>query len=68
VTIAGGYDAWPPGRRFPRPGHVRITYHPLAYPTAGRDPRDAARDLAERTRTVIAEALAARRVPAPGVG
>ena len=63
VTIAGGYEAWPPGRPLPRPGTVTITYHPLAYPDAGRDAREAARDLAERTRAVIAESLPARPSP-----
>jgi 1-acyl-sn-glycerol-3-phosphate acyltransferase len=28
VTIAGAWEAWPPHRRWPRPGRVRITYHP----------------------------------------
>ena len=27
VTIVGAFDAWPTGRRFPRPGRVTITYH-----------------------------------------
>lgn len=27
VTIAGAFEAWPPTRRLPRPGRVRITYH-----------------------------------------
>jgi 1-acyl-sn-glycerol-3-phosphate acyltransferase len=57
VTIAGGDAAWPPGRTLPRPGHVTITYHPLLYADAGQDPREAARDLAIRTRTVIVETL-----------
>lgn len=60
VTIAGGHEAWPPGRPLPRPGTITITYHPLAYPDAGRDAREAARDLAERTRAVIAASLPAR--------
>jgi 1-acyl-sn-glycerol-3-phosphate acyltransferase len=28
VTIAGAFEAWPPSRRLPRPGRVRVTYHP----------------------------------------
>jgi 1-acyl-sn-glycerol-3-phosphate acyltransferase len=28
VTIVGAFEAWPVGRRFPRPGRVTITYHP----------------------------------------
>ncbi|MGH7318935.1 MAG: lysophospholipid acyltransferase family protein [Candidatus Rokuibacteriota bacterium] len=27
VAIAGGFEAWPVGRRLPRPGHITITYH-----------------------------------------
>lgn len=60
VSIAGGHDAWPPGRALPGRGRVTITYHPLAYPDASRDPREGARDLAERTREVILRSLAAR--------
>jgi len=63
VTIAGGHEAWPPGRPLPRPGTITITYHPLAYPDTGRDAREAARDLGERTRSVIAESLPARPSP-----
>lgn len=53
VTIAGGHASWPPGRPLPRPGNMTITYHPLVYPDARRDARDAAQDLADRTRAVI---------------
>jgi 1-acyl-sn-glycerol-3-phosphate acyltransferase len=56
VTITGGHESWPPGRALPGRGHMTITYHPLIYPDAGRDPRGAARDLAERTRAAIAGA------------
>jgi hypothetical protein len=38
---------------------MTITYHPLVRPEADGDPREAARDLAERTRAVIATSLAA---------
>jgi 1-acyl-sn-glycerol-3-phosphate acyltransferase len=27
VTIAGAFEAWPVGRRLPRPGRITITYH-----------------------------------------
>lgn len=27
VTIAGAFEAWPTGRRLPRPGRITITYH-----------------------------------------
>ena len=29
VTIKGGNRVWPQGWRFPRPGKVVVTYHPL---------------------------------------
>jgi 1-acyl-sn-glycerol-3-phosphate acyltransferase len=53
VTIAGGHESWPPGRTLPRRASMTITYHPLVYPDADRDARDAARQLAELTRAVI---------------
>jgi 1-acyl-sn-glycerol-3-phosphate acyltransferase len=57
VTIAGGHEAWPPGRSLPRPGRIAITYHPPLVVEAAADPRAAARDLAARARAVIASAL-----------
>lgn len=57
VTIAGGHSAWPPARRLPRPGRLVITYHPLAYPDRALGLREAARDLAHRTRAAITSAL-----------
>lgn len=63
VTISGGHASWPPGRPLPRPGTMTITYHPLVYPDAGRDPRDAATALAERTRAVIVGVPAAPTTP-----
>ena len=59
VTIVGGHASWPPGRALPRPASMTITYHPLVYPDGGGDPRDVARELAERTRAVIASATSA---------
>lgn len=53
VTIAGGHASWPPGRPLPRPARMTVTYHPLVYPDAGADTRQAARQLAERTRAAI---------------
>ena len=53
VTIAGGHEAWPPGRALPRPGTMTITYHPLVYPSADGEARTAARELAEQTRAAI---------------
>ncbi len=57
VTIAGGHASWPPGRLMPRPRPITITYHPLLSPEPGVAPRDAARQLAERTRAAIVDAL-----------
>ena len=57
VTITGGHESWPPGRRLPRRGRITITYHPPLSIDATADPRAAARDLAERARAVIASAL-----------
>jgi 1-acyl-sn-glycerol-3-phosphate acyltransferase len=57
VTIEGGHASWPPGRILPRPGRMKITYHPLVKPDAALEPREAAGDLARRTRSVIAAAL-----------
>jgi 1-acyl-sn-glycerol-3-phosphate acyltransferase len=59
VAIAGGHASWPCGRLLPRPGRMTITYHPLVHPETGGDPREAARDLADRTRGAIVRSLAA---------
>ena len=59
VTIVGGHASWPPGRPLPRPASMTITYHPLVYPAIVADARDAARELADRTRAVIAGAAPA---------
>lgn len=61
VTIAGGHAVWPPGRIFPRPGRITITFHPPLFPDPSLEPREAARRLLEATREAIASALA----PAP---
>jgi len=57
VTIAGGHESWPPGRVFPRPGRISITYHPPLEPDPALAPREAASALAQRTRAVITGAL-----------
>jgi 1-acyl-sn-glycerol-3-phosphate acyltransferase len=57
VTIDGGYRAWPPGRWLPRRAPITITYHPRLSADAALEPREAARDLAMRTRTAIVSAL-----------
>jgi 1-acyl-sn-glycerol-3-phosphate acyltransferase len=61
VTITGGYASWPPGRALPRPGRIRITYHPPLHPDPALEPRQAARDLAARAFETIKRALDAAR-------
>ena len=56
VTIAGGYESWPPGETLPRRGRISITYHPLVTPDPNADSRTVARDLMERTRAAILSA------------
>lgn len=57
VTIDGGTRSWPPGRVLPRPGAIRITYHPLIRPDLALEPRRAAHELARQARDVIVGAL-----------
>ena len=57
VTITGAWQAWPPGRRLPRPGRITITYHPVEHPKRAGDAREAARDLRNRVAAAIASAL-----------
>jgi len=54
VTIHGGTESWPPGRLLPRPGNLRIVYHPLIHSDRSLEPRRAALDLAHRARELIA--------------
>lgn len=64
VTIDGGTRSWPPGRLLPRPGAIRITYHPLLRPDPTLEPRRAAVELARQTRDAIAGALGQAAVAA----
>jgi 1-acyl-sn-glycerol-3-phosphate acyltransferase len=61
VTIVGGDRAWPPGRVLPRPRRITITYHPVLHAAPAQDSREAARDLAARTRAAIVSAMPAAR-------
>jgi 1-acyl-sn-glycerol-3-phosphate acyltransferase len=61
VTIHGGTQSWPPGRLLPKPGNLRITYHPLLHSDRALEPRQAAVDLARRVRGLIAETLTPAR-------
>ena len=68
VTIAGGFEVWPAGRRHPRSGRITITYHA---PVTAKDlpsdaPRRARPDLmAELVRGRIEGALRAARPRSP---
>jgi 1-acyl-sn-glycerol-3-phosphate acyltransferase len=68
VTIAGAFEAWPKGRRLPRPGAVTVTYHPpidaSVLPPADR--RDQPALMMALVRDRIAAALPAE-AGAPGV-
>jgi 1-acyl-sn-glycerol-3-phosphate acyltransferase len=57
VSIAGGWESWPPGRRLPRRGRITITYHAPERPMRGASPRDAAQDLRDRTVAAIRSGL-----------
>ena len=57
VTISGAWETWPSTQTLPRRGRVTITYHPLERAVRGGDPREAARDLCDRTVAAIASAL-----------
>ena len=50
VTIIGGHESWPPGRRLPRPGRLTIVYHPVIAPPEDPDVKGAARDRPARAR------------------
>ncbi len=67
VTIAGGHEAWPPGRLLPRPGRLTITYHPVIPPPSGSDLKAAAGALSQRVRRVVASALPAHQQLEPEV-
>ncbi|MGH7265294.1 MAG: lysophospholipid acyltransferase family protein [Candidatus Rokuibacteriota bacterium] len=62
VTIAGAFEAWPPHRRLPRPGRIRITYHP---PLTRKDlPADADRKALPRLMAAAVRERIASALPA----
>jgi 1-acyl-sn-glycerol-3-phosphate acyltransferase len=63
VTITGGHESWPPGRRLPRPGRLTIIYHPVVPPPVNRDVKEAARELARFVQAVVASALPTEQRP-----
>jgi len=63
VTIVGGHESWPPGRVLPRPGRLRIIYHPVMHPPALGNVKIAARSLTSAVREIVASALPADQRP-----
>jgi 1-acyl-sn-glycerol-3-phosphate acyltransferase len=60
VTIRGGHEVWPRGRRWPRlTGRVQIIYHPIYYlkQLPGEDTRTCARRATEELARIISAAL-----------
>ena len=63
VTIEGAYNIWPFGRTLPRPGKLRITFHPpipverVPESMSRVELKAKARVIAERTRRVVAQGL-----------
>lgn len=59
VTIKGGNRVWPRGWRFPRPGKIVITYHPLYHtaPCPHEETRACAKRETEHLAEVIGSAL-----------
>jgi 1-acyl-sn-glycerol-3-phosphate acyltransferase len=60
VTIRGGHEVWPRGRRWPRlTGRVEIVYHPLLHVAMrpGEDARACARRATEDLARIIGAAL-----------
>lgn len=63
ATIIGGWESWPPGRVLPRPGRIRIVYHPVLVPPPGVDVRLGARRLLRQVQHAVASALPPHQRP-----
>jgi len=69
VTIEGGYEIWPVGKWFPRPGRLTITYHPVVdveraqEGTTRLELKERARHLARKTHDIVATALGPASLP-----
>ncbi|MEW6211338.1 MAG: lysophospholipid acyltransferase family protein [Acidobacteriota bacterium] len=69
VSIRGAHDIWPVGRMFPGTGRLTITYHPpieverVSDDITKAELRILARELAHKTRRIIATALDAECLP-----
>lgn len=59
VTIRGGERVWPMNRRFPRPGRIEITYHPLLVieQEADEEPKACARRATQELQVIIGKEL-----------
>lgn len=60
VTILGGYEAYSPAHRFPRPRKVKIIYHPPIHLRSPEDPqesRDFLHQQCVRIRQIVASEL-----------
>jgi 1-acyl-sn-glycerol-3-phosphate acyltransferase len=58
VTVAGAHRVWPPQNRFPRPGKIRLTFHPPIDPADfPLEKESRARQIAQKIRETISEAL-----------
>lgn len=66
VTIQGGHEAWPPHRKFPRPGRVTIVFHPPVASPPGVHLRVAAQELQRRVRAAVASRLPPHQQPLDG--
>jgi 1-acyl-sn-glycerol-3-phosphate acyltransferase len=72
VTICGANKIWPVGKMLPRPGKLKIIYHPpIEVERVTRDItrlelRKQARQLARQTKEVVASALARERMKDEG--
>ncbi|HJQ70114.1 MAG TPA: lysophospholipid acyltransferase family protein [Blastocatellia bacterium] len=69
VTIEGGYEIWPAGKWFPRPGRLTITYHPsikvdrINEGASRLELKGKARELARKTHDVVVTALGPESLP-----
>ncbi|MFQ5828517.1 MAG: lysophospholipid acyltransferase family protein [Candidatus Methylomirabilia bacterium] len=63
VTIVGGHEAWPPHRRFPRPGRVTVIYHPPVKPEVATDLRHASGELARQVQAAVVSGLPHHQQP-----
>jgi 1-acyl-sn-glycerol-3-phosphate acyltransferase len=66
VSIVGGFDAYPPHYKFPRPYKVKVIYHEpikLSPPSKNSQLKDYMREETERLRSLIASELPLEALP-----